>query len=70
MEKKTRFRDLKNGEMFEFSSRNEWYGLGLASGPWIKTGERTYCLNGEEMNRIKAVYRVGSIDVGVNRIND
>jgi hypothetical protein len=34
------FKDLWAGEIFEFEGSREW--TGIAQGPWIKTGDRTY----------------------------
>lgn len=35
-----RFRDLAEGARFRFAAEDKW--AGMARGPWIKTGKRSY----------------------------
>lgn len=59
-----RFRDLRDRDIFEFDHTGLPLSSGIARGPWIKMGPRTYM----KSNAVSELYRVGSINVKVIRL--
>lgn len=69
-EKWERFRDLPTGARFIFSSEVLYPTSGIARGPWIKTGARTYRHESGSYGPLKKdlEFKVGSINAQVRQV--
>lgn len=64
-----KFKDLPIGARFEFASRRQWWARGMATGPWVKTGPRTYeHAAGGQLREHYGRIRIGSINAEVERV--
>jgi len=60
-----KFKELKTGEVFCFSSEKSWWSNGIAKGPWVKISPRKYML--ECLRGLRYTHQVGSINVKVEK---
>jgi hypothetical protein len=63
---KTTFKDVWTGLVFGFTSATNWSGI--AQGPWLKTGDRTYVRYDIGPNAFYGEHKVGSVSAEVTDI--